>query len=342
MQLSQYTPMLILLALTAGCQQEAARISELETAGATVSKGLDGSVTTVRFLTSNIASSCVESLQGISTLKQIHGAGPELTDAEVSQLAELPVLEALALPQSKAAAATIAAIAKSSTLRSIDFSGATSLSDEVIKGLQDHPHLKILNLSNTPLTDASIETISSISNLEELSLVGTKITTAAMVQLAESIPDLKLLAIGSDTLTDEIVPATFKFKSLETLEIVNSGLTGATLGALSGHPTLRKINLSGNTQLTNDNIMQLGQLQALENLNVEGSLFSSAGFNQSGFRKLSTLIANGTKVTDEDIANFAGVPVLYSVKVKATSVTEAGVRKHFAPTSQTGFEWDVQ
>lgn len=332
----------LLLALASGCQQQAAKISDLESAGATVSRGLDGSVTTVRFLTSNISPECVESLKGITSLKQIHGAGPELTDAHIGQLAALPAVEVLSVSNSKAASEAIAAVAKSKTLKHVDFSGCQTLTDDVAKGLNGLTHINILNLSNTPLTDASIQDIGSIANLEQLTLTGTKITTKAVESLADSTPKLKLLAIGSDLLSDATISAAAAFELLETLEVTESGLTGASLASLSDSPMLRKINLSGSKQLTNENVLTLGNLPALEYLSVEGSLFTSVGLNKSGFQKLSTLVANGTKVSDSDVANFTGLPVLYSVKLKGTTVTEGGVRKHFAPTSQTGFEWGVQ
>ena len=55
------------------------------------------------------------------------------------------------------------------------------------------------------------------------------------------------------------------------------------------------------------------------------------------FQKLNMLEANSTKVTNEAIPQFKGLPALYSVKLLGTTVSEEEVRKHFATNHQTAF-----
>ena len=323
-----------------GCQQEAGIIDGLESTGAAVARGLDGSPKSVRFGSSTISVDAVEQLKQLATLQEVHGNASSLNDEQTAALLGLPKLTAVSLQDSGAAAASIGQISASATLRDVDLSGAEGCTDEVLAGLADQVHLRVLKLDGTPLTDASAEVLGSLSSLEELSLLDTGFTVAGIQQLAEALPELKSLSVRSADIDDSALAVIAGMKNLESLTLSGCPLNGSSLGELAALKSLRLLRLADCPNLTNDGVLALGALEVLEELDVSGSQFSGTGFNQSGFRKLSTLLANETQVTNEQVGDFTGTPVLYSVQVHGTPVTEEGVRKHFAPTSQTNWAWD--
>lgn len=333
---------LTLCALLAGigCQQESGIVEGLEKAGAKVARGLDDRPKSVRFSDAAITSEVAEQLKGLSTLQEVHGSASGLSDEQTATVAGLPQLVALSLLDSDAASGCVKAISESQTLKDVDLSGSRSCTDDVIKGISGQAHLRVLKLDRTPLTDASAEALGSLSNLEELSLVDTQFSIDGIRALSEQLPNLKSLHIQSSTIDDSVVDVLVGMKNLETLGLSGCAITGTGLSALSELKKLRKLLLADCPGLTNDAVLSLGTMEVLEELDVSGSQFSGEGFNKSGFAKLSTLLANRTQVTNDRVGHFTGTPVLYSVQVYGTPVTEEGVRKHFAPTSQTNWAWD--
>lgn len=323
-----------------GCQQEAGIVDSLEKTGATVARGLDGSTKSVRFGDGEIAAECVEQLKQLSTLQEVHGKAGSLNDEQAAAIIGLPKLTAVTLLDSGAGAAVITGIKESMTLRDVDLSGASGCNDEVIAALADQMHLRVLKLDRTPLTDASAKVLGSLSSLEELSLLDTEFTAEGIAVLAEALPNLKSLSVRSAAIDDSVMAVVAQMKNLESLNLSGCRLTGSSLAQLTELASVRQLLLADCPDLTNEGVLLLGAMPTLEELDVSGSQFSGVGFNQGGFRKLSTLLANRTKVTDECVGDFTGTPVLYSVQVRGTSVTEEGVRKHFAPTSQTNWAWD--
>ena len=127
---------------------------------------------------------------------------------------------------------------------------------------------------------------------------------------------------------------------LETLEITDSPITGGSLSALSGLAKLKLIRLTDCASITNEAVMDLANVAVLYHLDVSGTQFTAVGLNQTGFTSLNMLEANRTKVTDEAIPQFKGLPALYSVSLQETKVTMAAVREHFAENHQTAFRVD--
>lgn len=330
-------PWCLLLAAVVGCGKENSGTGSTEIPGASITRGLNGQPRTVRFADGNPTAGDIAAIKGMTTLQEIHAEAPGINDAEFELLAKMPALTVVCMTKSNATSAAIAALAASETIYHLDLSGAVKLKDEDLSGLSGNKHLRVLTLSDIPLTDKVADVLASLENLEELSLDGTKITAATIRSLAERNPELKALSIGSSEIGEDVIASIALLTQLETLAITNSMINGESFGSLKSLPKLRGIKLTGCANVTNQAILAFAEFGALSNLNVSGTQFTAKGLNESGFGKLNLLEANDTQVTDEAIPYFKGLPSLYSVTLRGTSVTEEGVRKHFATNHQTAF-----
>jgi hypothetical protein len=111
-------------------------------------------------------------------------------------------------------------------------------------------------------------------------------------------------------------------------------LDDSTLDPIAKLTTLRVLDIGANPALTDAGILSLGVLPDVVNLDVSQSQLTGIGFNKAGFRKLASLIADGTKVTDVAIPDFQ-ISTLYSLRLRETSVSEAAVREVFPTNHQT-------
>jgi hypothetical protein len=331
------TGLCLLMCWGVGCQKEAAVVGRNAVTTGTISRGLDGRAKSIRFVGGNPTAADMATIRNMPSLEEIHAEAPNLDDDELAVLAQMPSLSVLSLTGTKATGQAIEALVGSKSLRHLDLSGAVGITDDGLKPLSGHAELRVLKLSRIPLTDAIADVITSLPKLEELSLDGTGITEVTIQRIAKQRPGLKSLSIGSDHITDDVISSIVKFSDLEILEITKSAMTGASLVALSDLAKLKLIRLADNVSMTNDAIMQLADVAALYHLDVTGTQFSAVGLSQNGFSSLNMLDANRTKVTDDAIPHFKGLPALYSVSLKETEVTLAGVRAHFAENHQTAF-----
>lgn len=330
----------VLMFLGGGCQKDEVVVESKPVANGTVSRGLDGSPMSIRFTDSNPTAADMAMIRNMSSLQEIHAEAPDVDDEELALLAKMPSLSVLALTVTKASGKAIEALTESKSLRHLDLSGAEGITDEGLKRLTGHAELRVLKLSDIPLTDAIAEVITSLPKLEELSLDGTSITDATVAQLADQKSKLKSLVIGSAQITDNVIEAIARFNELETLVIKQSLITGESLSALSDLAKLKIIRLTDCANITNEAVLDLADVGVLYHLDVSGTQFTAVGLNKKGFTSLNVLEANRTRVTDDGVPQFKGLPALYSVSLRGTEVTLAAVREHFAENHQTAFRVD--
>ncbi|MCP4785099.1 MAG: hypothetical protein GY903_30250 [Fuerstiella sp.] len=325
----------LLMICVAGCHQEEEVVESLELSGGTISRGLDGRPRAIRFDDGSPSNADLAIIKGVTSLQEIYADAPNAGDEEFAVFANMPSLSVLSLTSTKATGKSIASLAASKSLTHLDISGASDLTDDDLKPLSAHAHLRVLKLSEILLTDAIADVIVTLPKLEELSLDGTEITHVTIRRLAEQSPGLKSLSMGSALITDDVIPLIARFKDLETLEITRSAITGASMAAWSDLAKLKLIRLTDCASVTNEAVMDLADVALLFHLDVSGTQFTAIGLNQKGFASLNVLEADRTGVTDDAIAQFKGLPVLYSVTLRGTAVTLPGVRNHFAGNDQT-------
>jgi Leucine Rich repeat len=312
-----------------------ATLAGLENTGVAFAKNLNGRVTTARFGTHSPTNADIEKLATHTTLREIHADGPELGDDGVCLLAQLSAMQVIDIANSKAKGACLAEIAQLKSLYHLALPGCSSLEVETLDSLRDHQTLTYLDLSGSPIGDESVDVICSMSQLQELRLADTGLTNAGIVQIAERMPSLQLLAIGSVGITDEVAASIQSLTELRQLEIGDAAISRSTVEAIAALPLLRVLKLRDCKSLADEEIGLLGTLPSLAELDVSGTRFTGTGFVGYGFPQLALLEANHTLVTDKQVPDFMGLPMLYSLWIKDTQVTEKGVRNVFASNHQT-------
>ncbi len=116
----------------------------------------------------NTADESVAALGGIAqNVAQIDLSRTKITDASMSQLADLPRLTRLDLH-------------------------STEVTDSGVKLLASLKNLSYLNLYNTPVTDAALNDIAKIKSLKNVYLWKSKVTPKGAQQLQKQLPEAKV------------------------------------------------------------------------------------------------------------------------------------------------------
>jgi hypothetical protein len=162
----------------------------------------------------------------------------------------------------------------------------------------------------------------------------------------------KVYCNRNSQVTDEVLTKLAGCVGLRQLEIENSNITDAGLGQLKGLARLECLKIGGSKGITNagldglmdmTNLTQLGLnftgvtgagikklqlLRALETLDLSGlEMGNSALRDLGGFPKISTLVLNGSGISDDDLA-LVGLLVgnLHVLQLKGnTGITDNGL-----------------
>ncbi len=320
-----------------GCQKESAPTQQTGTTpnGVTISRGLDGKAMTARYENSQPTDADLAKLAKMSTLREIFADAPEATDASIEPFTKLKNLKKLSITSGKLTGSSLDSLSGLKNLQYLDLSGNTDLDEENLSAIQSLASLQSLCLNNTPVTENIVGIVKSLPNLIELRLIGSQIDDAGIAALVEAQPNLTHLSIGSSKLTDAAGESVAQLKKLQVLEFVDSQITDRTLEMLSSVNSLEVIQINQNSNITDTGIFTLGKLPMLTDLDVSETNFTGQGFKQHGFPMLAMITAMETKVMDEHLAGFKGVPNLGSLKLEGTAVTKTGVRKVFSINHQT-------
>jgi Leucine-rich repeat (LRR) protein len=170
--------------------------------------------------------------------------------------------------------------------------------------------------------------------MKTLKLSGTQLTDTGIQKIAGSFPALEQLALDDCKITAAGVSAMSSLSKLTHLSLHNCQLDDSALASIGRLTSLRVLDIGENPGLTDQGVLSLGSLPDLVNLDVSQSGLTGIGFNKAGFRKLASLLADGTKVTDAAIPDFQ-ISTLYSLGLRETGVTEAAVREVFPTNHQT-------
>lgn len=191
-----------------------------------------------------------EALAAVSQVKSLawlEAALPDVTDAGLAALAELPELAHAALYE------------------------CGRVTDAGVAHLAKLPALAALTLGGCGVSDLGMRRLAGLAALTELSLEDCHRVTAAGVAHLGRLPRLRALTLaGGRGIGDDAIAAA-ALPTLEWLEVRNCPrLSGGTFAALVGARRLRALVLSGCRGLTDDGIAALTSLRGLEHLIVTG------------------------------------------------------------------------
>ncbi|MEZ6059955.1 MAG: hypothetical protein R3C19_06310 [Planctomycetaceae bacterium] len=324
-----------IVVLSAGCQDNSRVVAELQSQGASVARNLDDTVKSVRFDGQSPTDADLQKLESFKTLQEVFAVAPDVTDAGLTALNGMEKLHTVSVAGSAVSGDCLATLIKLPALNYLDLSNSSKLQEDKLESLRGNSQIQTLRLTNTNLTDKSIDVIASMTGLKHVRIAGTQVTDEGIAKLATALPGLETLEFGSDQITDSAAMSLAPLTGLQELEILNTQISDEGLGALAGLSKLRILAVHHSPRISDAGIALLGRLPELYSLDVSHSEFTGADFKQAGFVTLTRLFADNTKVTNDNIGSFKGLPELGALKLRGTEVTQEGVSRFFASNDPT-------
>lgn len=275
----------------------------------------------------------------------------ELNDEQVEILKGLPDLVDLSLENSAVTNDGLKILEEMPQLKSLSLRRCAQVTDDGLVHLKALVNLERLLLLYTTVTDAGMVHLQPLTHLKLLDLRGCmQIGDGAMAQI-KSLPELTDLKIRTNALTDQGL-LELKDMDLTVFELEDAGkVTNAGIEALKGMTNLKKLNLMrigvDDAALKNfENCKQLrdvrlrgtavdgsglvslvGSKDTLTYLDLNETAFGSdAMANLVPFTNLETLELWFARITDDDLAQLAGMTKLKSLNLEqCTRVTSAGM-----------------
>jgi hypothetical protein len=206
------------------------------------------------------------------------------------------------------------------------------VADADLEILQDLHHLQVLDLHYTKITDKGLVHLKRITSLQGLHLHGLAITNEGMAQLA-GLTDLRWLNITSTGVTSDGLKHLKAMSKLEHLQC--GGIDDAGMVHLKELTNLKALHLY-------QCFLSDAGLKHLEGLtNLQGLHFGSDKITNDGLKhlvKLSELrdltldvppgrFGGGNPITDPGLEHLRGLKKLECLRISATGVTSAGVKR---------------
>ena len=173
----------------------------------------------------------------------------QLSDQDISQISQLPILQQLHLQDTAAGDVTLAALAESLSLKNLTI-GGKNLTDVGMKDLCRIVSLQELNLRAEPniVTDAGMEDFWRLVNLRSLHISAPSVTGSTFSSLTE-LSGLQQVSLETETLSPDAIRHLSRVESLSSLTIGNrenggpDGLTVEMLLVLKESPELKRLTV---------------------------------------------------------------------------------------------------
>ncbi|MBN2181815.1 MAG: hypothetical protein JW715_07855 [Sedimentisphaerales bacterium] len=254
-------------------------------------------------------------IASLSSLKALYIGSHNLTNADLANLAKLPLLEELDLAgRGRVNDAGLIHLAKLPRLSYLML-GGENFTDNGIAHLKNCPSLRILNLGYlNQLTDEAVIHLSEIPQLERICFHSSpNITNAGIIHLTK-LKFLTMLDIKNAKVTDKGLIHLAKIKTLENLTLPDIGITDAGVEHITQLQNLRYLWVAthSSSPLTDKSLQYISTLKNLEELHTRGSGFSSEGTKHiAKLDKLRQLSISGSKrLTDDALAELSALKSL--------------------------------
>lgn len=316
----------------------------------------------LRIQGSNVTDAGLRHLQGLKQLEYLDLWSTGISDAGLVHLKALPALKhlnarvATAGNESLITSRGIAQLAEIPSLEYLDLPNL-SMTDACCEQVARLPNLRYLWMgcySGSPITDQGLQHLAGLRHLESLSISGTGITDAGIAHLAE-LKNLRLLHLfTAPQVSNAGLAPLGRLTSLETLALPQSSrITLSGLNQLNGLSNLQVLgfqpsgksppeeavlDLSGLTQLRQLTLLDvrdadlacLSQLKHLEWLMLGGRGIGDAGAaHVAGLVSLTRLSIGGPAMTDAGLASLSGLTNLTDLYVTG-NFSDAGMT-HLLP-----------
>lgn len=210
---------IVLLAVVLRLEQ-ARPIFELERAGATVVRELDGSVRSVSFSVRQSSASSLRLISELTTITSLNLSGSDLRGGGLEHLARLHQLHSLDLSDTQCAPESLAIVAQLPALRTLHLRRCPWLTDAELEPLARMGGLECLLIIDAGVSDAGLCTLVEAPRLRQLSLDRCRrITDAGLRTLAERSRLQELSVDNCPRLTEDGVQRLMTLESLRSLSI---------------------------------------------------------------------------------------------------------------------------
>jgi len=201
---------------------------------------------------------------------------PNLRDADLTVLAELPGLQSLMIKDGPGVTDnSLRHLTRASKLCNLALFN-TRVTVGGISQLPARDSLQVLWLGGTTLTDESLAHLDGLPNLRMLNIGGSpRVTDAGMAHLA-NLEHLDPLSLSGTAVTDRGLAQLGGLTRLRLLTVLEKGVSDAGMQHLSRLTELRSLRL-GETNVGDAGIAQLSRLDKLGNLDLMPSAVTDAG-----------------------------------------------------------------
>ena len=235
------------------------------------------------------------------------------------------------------------ALAKQPSILELSLQECSGVSDAGLAKLKAIiPNLKKVSLIRVPVSDEGLQHLAGATSLTELTLAHTNVKGSGLASLS-GLP-LVRLTLQSRTVQADALSALSQLTNLEELELQCQDITIASLpnltkltklnslvayrtpvgkggmSSLKGLTNLRKLILFS-ADIDDDSIDAINTLTGLEEAELASASISDSGLKRLNLPSLKRLSLDScSRVTDEGLAQFVGMPQLERLMLGGTSV----------------------
>jgi len=281
----------------------------------------------------NISAKGAQSLKHLKRLERL-ALSKRATDQTLAEIAQLPLLKALYLPENRLTNAGLAHLQNLTGLEELTLGGGR-MNNEALIHLAKLPSLTYLLLQGKTFTDAGMAHLKNAPSLKILHLGAMRqLTDNALVHISE-IPNLENLTLHwNENITDSGIAHLKKLGNLKKLDIVHSKATVRGVAHLAEIKSIDYLALPG--RIMNDEVLSyLGQLHNLRDLGIARPHYVDPKMNKtyytdrglamlSGLKDLEKLGIGSIGVTDEGMSQIAAFANLRDLSIFGCPITDAG------------------
>jgi Leucine-rich repeat (LRR) protein len=272
-----------------------------------------------------------------------------LTDDALQSVGDFPQLTDLVLVENLFTNRGLAHVARATRLQTLDLRGCsqidaagldqlkplgelttlklrgTFLDAACLRLLGSFPKLASLTIEDAPLSDDDLAGLSALP-LEDLTLERCFNITDEGLRHFQSLPALRTLALRDIAVLGPGLTHLAQLPELRTLRLRQTGIRDESLPLLEKLPHLERLDLV-QALITDEGLSAIGKLRTLAQLDLEANQLSDAGVaHLAGLENLRTLgLAGNEGLTDQSFQALTSLPMLTSLDLSGTAVTEQGL-----------------
>ena len=255
---------------------------------------------------------------------QLHLSRTNVTDAGLHELSAIPTLDHLGIR-------------------------GTAITDAGLAHLAGTKSLRVLTVTDTEVTDTGLAHLAKAKSLKALDVTNTKVTAEGVAALQKALPDCEItwdgnvdvhrevaewvLSVGGTVgLSDETVIMSEDDLPSEAFQLLNVALAGEKeleetgLRLLAQLDTPVVLGFANNPSVSDETLELLGELP-ISGLDVHGTSVTDAGVQVLDVQNLAHVSLSGLKITDKSLRHLSTSPILTSLKVPKTGVTDEGIAR---------------